>query len=155
MRKKLISPSFKYKTSYLSYIEELKDEERYPFPLDFDHNDFYGMLDRIEQFKKGTNLPEGYVSSSTYWLIEDNEIIGVSNLRHHLNEQLLKAGGHIGLGIRPSCRGQKFSIQLLNMTLVKAFQKGIKEVHIHCYADNLASGNMILACGNLKCLLLQ
>ena len=143
---KLIKPNTNYQASYLSYIKELGDEERYPFPLDFNHSDFTSMITRIDDFRQGVNVPDGYVSSSTYWLVENQEIIGVSNLRHYLNDQLLKAGGHIGLGIRPSCRGRKLSIQLLQMTLVKAVSRGINEVHLHCYADNTASANMILAC---------
>ena len=146
---KLIKPNIKYQASYLSFIEELGDEERYPFPLDFDYQNFSAMLERIEQFEQGVNLPAGYVPSSTYWLIENDEIIGVSNLRHHLIEQLIVAGGHIGLSIRPSCRGGNFSVQLLQMTLAEAVKKGINQVHIHCYADNVASAKMILAGGGV------
>lgn len=49
---KLIKPSIKYQASYLSYIEELGDEERYPFPLDFDHRDFPAMLARFKTLNK-------------------------------------------------------------------------------------------------------
>jgi len=145
----LVKPNIKYQASYRSYIKELGDEERYPFPLDFNHSDFPAMLDRIQQIEQGTNLPIGFVPSSTYWLIEKHEIIGVSNLRHHLNEQLRTTGGHIGLGIRPSFRGRKLSIQLLKITLTKAVAMGINEVHIHCYRNNLASAKMIEACGGV------
>lgn len=143
----LIKPNLKYQDSYQSYIKELGDAERYPFPLDFDHSDFAAMLDRINDFEQGENLPKGYVPSSTYWLIQDDELIGVANLRHELNESLKTAGGHIGLGIRPSHRGQGLSIQLLNMTLEKAKKKGINPVHIHCYQENTVSARLIEACG--------
>lgn len=146
---KLIKPKENYQSSYHSYIKELGEEERYPFPLDFDHSDFPAMLGRIKQFELGNNLPAGYVPSSTYWLVDNSEIIGVSNLRHCLNDQLRITGGHIGLGIRPSCRGKKRSIQLLQMTLAKAAAMDIKEVHIHCYRENLASAKMIEACGGV------
>lgn len=146
---KLIKPNIQYKASYQSYIKELGEEERYPFPMDFDHSDFEAMLDKINDFEQGRNLPEGYVASSTYWHIQDGELIGVSNLRHELNESLKTAGGHIGLGIRPSYRGKGLSIQLLNLTLEKAKKKGINPVHIHCYKDNTASARMIMACGGL------
>lgn len=146
---KLFKPNIKYQASYLSYLEELGDEERYPFPLDFDPRDYPAMLERIQQFEQGVNLPDGYVPSTTYWLVEKDEIIGVSNLRHHLSDQLRLAGGHIGLGIRPSCRGRKLSIQLLQMTLAKAAAMGIDEVHIHCYHNNMASAKMIEACGGV------
>ncbi len=144
---KLVTPDIQYHASYLTYIKELGDEERYPFPLDFDHSDFPAMLIRIQQFEQGVDLPKAYVPSTTYWMVEGDEIIGVSNLRHYLNDQLKTAGGHIGLGIRPSSRGRKLSVQLLQMTLVKAVDKGINEVHVHCYKHNLASARMIEACG--------
>ncbi len=146
---KLIKPSVAYQTSYLSYIKELSDEERYPFPLDFDHSDFPAMLEKIKQYEQGINLPIGYVPSSTFWLVENQEIIGVSNLRNHLNDRLRTAGGHIGLGVRPSYRGNRLGIQLLQLTLEKAAAMGIDEVHVHCYRDNLASARMIKACGGV------
>lgn len=146
---KLTKPNLKYRESYFHYIQELGDEERYPFPLDFDHSNFSAMLKKIDDFEQGKNLPDGYVASSTYWLIQGDELVGVANLRHELNESLKKAGGHIGLGIRPSYRGQGLSIQLLNLTLQKAKQKNINPVQIHCYKENTASARMIMACGGV------
>lgn len=144
---KLILPSAKYEASYCAYITELGDEERYPFPLDFDHHDFNAMLARIEAFRQGQNLPEGYAASTTYWLIDQDELIGVSNLRHYLTPQIEHAGGHIGLGIRPSYRGQGLGTLLLKLTLEQAQQRGIHEVHIHCEKTNPASAAMIIANG--------
>ncbi|WP_026376061.1 GNAT family N-acetyltransferase [Aestuariibacter salexigens] len=143
----LVFPSEKYKRSYTYYIEELGDEERYPFPLDFDHTDFQAMLKRNRDFYNGINLPAGYAPSSTYWLIDGEDIVGVSNLRHYLNEQLVEAGGHIGLGVRPSRRQSGVGKTLLMLTLEQARQKNIHIVHIHCYADNRASASLIRACG--------
>ena len=52
-----------------------------------------------EYTKKHNDVPQ-----TIYFLIRksDNKIIGITNLRHHLNEELLKYGGHIGYGIRTS-----------------------------------------------------
>ncbi len=144
---KLIKPTIDYQDSYQSYIEELGEEERYPFPLDFDDNDFTAWLQRVAEFEHGIDLPDGYVPSSTYFMVADGEILGVSNLRHQMNDVLIEAGGHIGLSTRPSLRGQGLGVQLLKMTLVEASQMGINEVHIHCYQDNRASAKMIEACG--------
>ena len=144
---KLILPCVDYETSYRAYISELGDEERYPFPLDFDHHDFDAMLARIEAFRQGQDLPQGYAASTTYWLIDNDELIGVSNLRHYLTPQIQQAGGHIGLGIRPSRRGQGLGNLLLKLTLEQAQQRGIHEVHIHCEKTNPASAAMIIANG--------
>lgn len=143
----LIIPTADFEASYLSYIAELGDEERYPFPLDFEHHDFTAMLARIEAFRQGTNLPAGYVPSSTYWLMHENEMVGCTNIRHYLNAQIEHCGGHIGLSIRPSRRGQGFGVQLMQLSIAKAQQLGNSCVHIHCHAHNHASRMVIESCG--------
>lgn len=141
----LVMPSAVYEASYRAYIEELGDEERYPFPLDFDHQNFSALLAKLDDFRQGINLPEGFVASTTFWLVDDQELVGVANLRHELNERIRHAGGHIGLGIRPSRRGKGLGILLLQLTLERARAMGITPIHVHCYKANVASAQMILA----------
>tara|TARA_R110000851_G_scaffold179245_1_gene326272 strand:- start:1592 stop:2095 length:504 start_codon:yes stop_codon:yes gene_type:complete len=143
----LILPNPAYEESYKEYIQELGDEVRYPFPLDFDHSDFSKLLEKLDSFKNGTGLPEGFVPATTYWLVEDGELIGVSNLRHYLNDWLRHAGGHIGLGIRPSYRGKGLGSLLLRLSVEKAVELGIKEAHVYCHKGNEPSARMIRANG--------
>ncbi|MDO6620931.1 GNAT family N-acetyltransferase [Shewanella sp. 10N.286.51.B2] len=145
----LVKPSGYYQQSYIDYITELGDEERYPFPLDFDHSDFGAMLEKISDFARGQNLPAGYVASETYWLVEGDELLGVANLRLTLNDNIRYCGGHIGLGIRPRFRGKGLGVELLAQTIALAKGKGINELHIHCYKHNLASAKMIIANGGV------
>lgn len=145
----LVRPAERFESSYRQYIDELGDEERYPFPLDFDHSDFAALLVRIERFSQGIDLPEGYVPSTTYWLVDNDELLGVSNLRHALNDRLRQAGGHIGLGIRPSKRGTGLGSLLLRLTLDRAFDRGIHPVQVHCHPQNSASARMIRANGGV------
>jgi predicted acetyltransferase len=145
----LILPRFEYEPSYGAYIRELGDEERYPFPLDFEHRDFAALLRRLDDFANGVNLPEGFVPSSTYWLVEGGELIGVSNLRHYLNDRIRHHGGHIGLGVRPSCRGRGLGNVLLSFTIQEARKKGIAPIHIHCHKSNTASARMIARNGGV------
>jgi len=142
----LILPITELESSYRCYIHELGDEERYPFPLDFDHNDFPAMLRRICNFRAGVDIPDGFVQSSTYWLVDDNDIIGCTNIRHCLNDRIEYCGGHIGLGIRPSYRGKGLGSLLLEKSIEKATELGIKALHIHCHANNIASCRMIESC---------
>ena len=106
------------------------------------------MIKRVEEVETGKNL-EGYSSSSTYWLYDDekDEIIGASNLRHYLTEEGLKTWGHIGYGIRPSKRNKGYGTKLLQMTLEKA--KGIRlgRVLLGAYVDNIASWKVMEKCG--------
>jgi predicted acetyltransferase len=149
MAAELVTPSLAYEQSYGAYIVELGDEERYPFPLDFEHGDFYALLKRLSEFENGVNIPDGYVPSSTYWLVDAGELIGVSNLRHHLNERISRSGGHIGLGIRPTWRGKGLGNLLLALTIQKARSKGIEEIHVHCHKSNEASARMIIRNGGI------
>ena len=149
MSVELVRPIEKYENSYRAYIAELGDEERYPFPMDFDHRDFPSLLHRLSDFENGRNLPEGFVPSSTYWLVEHGELVGVSNLRHFLNEIIFNAGGHIGMGIRPQARGRGLGDLLLSLTIAEARKRGIAELHIHCHKHNEASARMIMANGGV------
>ena len=141
---RLTLPCPEFEQSYREYITELGEEERYPFPLDFEHDDFPALLQRLDEFSKGINLPDGYVPSSTFWLVEGSEIVGVSNLRHYLNEKIRQYGGHIGLGIRPSFRGRALGTLLMGLTIQEAHNRGIDEIHIHCHKDNGASARIIV-----------
>ncbi|AKC85484.1 GNAT family N-acetyltransferase [Pseudoxanthomonas suwonensis] len=145
----LVLPGRGYERSYRGYILELGDEERYPFPLDFEYRDFAALLRRLDEFANGIDIPEGFVPSSTYWLVEGGEIVGVSNLRHRLNERIRQCGGHIGLGIRPSRRGRGFGNALMALTIREARKRGIEDVHIHCHKGNEASARMIVRNGGV------
>jgi predicted acetyltransferase len=147
MAPQLILPRREFAESYNEYIRELGTEERYPFPLDFDHSNFAALLQKLDEFRNGINIPEGFVPSTTYWLVDGDELLGVSNLRHYLNDRIRHIGGHIGLGIRPSQRGRGLGKLLLQLTVDAARLKGIGDIHVHCHGNNLASSRMILANG--------
>lgn len=149
MTLKMVLPSHKYQGSYHQYIVELADEERYPFPLDFDHQNFELLLKKLADFANGINIPTSYVASETYWLVDGCELIGVANLRLSLNEAITYCGGHIGIGIRPSYRGKGFGNLLMGKVIEAAYSRGIKPLHIHCYKHNLASAKMIIANGGV------
>ena len=90
------------------------------------------------------HLLSGYTAT-----LATGELIGVSNLRHHLNEQIWASGGHIGLGIRPSYRGRGLGNLLMALTIGEARKRGIDEVHIHCYKANEASARVIISNGGV------
>ncbi|MGO2235227.1 MAG: GNAT family N-acetyltransferase [Marinomonas sp.] len=143
----LVLPSSKYIPSYNAYIEELGDEVRYPFPMGFDHQDFDALLAKLSDFALGNNLPDGFVPSTTLWLVEGDKLVGVTNLRHYLNSAIEECGGHIGLGIRPSYRGKGLGKLLMKLSVEKLNAMGISCVHVHCYKDNYASASTIIANG--------
>ncbi len=123
-------------------------ESLVPFVLEFDSSDFKNYVNRLIGFSKGIGIPSTFVNHSTYWLVNDeNKILGVSNVRHTLNERLLKEGGHIGYGIRPSERRKGYATEILKLSLEKAAEFGIKKVLVTCDKDNTGSSRSIIKNG--------
>ncbi|MES2789202.1 MAG: GNAT family N-acetyltransferase [Planctomycetota bacterium] len=137
--------------SYRDLIREFRDanEPLVPFPLSFPNEDFSAFLTRLAGCAQGVGIPSGFVSHSTYWLVSDGEVVGVSNLRHALTDALRHEGGSIGYGIRPSARGRGFAKEILRQTLIRARELGLTEVWLTCDQTNLASICTILSQGGL------
>jgi predicted acetyltransferase len=143
----LIKPSIDLQDQYLSFYQEwnASGEEKVPWVISKDPIDFQGMIKSLEDNERGVNLPEGWVSDSTYWLVlDESKVVGVVNIRHKLTTFLLNCGGHIGYGIRPSERQKGYATKLLKLSLEKAKELGINKVLIVCDANNIASEKTIL-----------
>jgi predicted acetyltransferase len=145
----LVKPSNEYEVSYISYLAELGDEPRIPFPLTFPCQPFSELVIRLAAESQGVGLPEGFVANSTYWLVRGDRILGVSNLRHSLNPALMQCGGHIGYGVRPTEQGRGVGKEILRLTLLKARSRGIVRVLLTCDQSNAASRGVILANGGV------
>ena len=120
-----------------------------PFVLSMDYSNFDEYIRKLNNFSLGLGLPDGFVSHSTFWLVSDDRIVGVSNLRHSLTDKLLEADGNIGYGIRPSERKKGFATLLLQLTLDKARAIGLSKVLVTCYKDNIGSVKTILNNGGI------
>ena len=114
-----------------------------PFTLAFPHENFEAFLAELSAAANGIGIPAGFVPHSTFWLVRGHDVVGVSNLRHELNDKLLVEGGHIGYGIRPSARGQGLGNTILRLTLREAARMGLERVLLTCAKDNPASAAVI------------
>ena len=85
----------------------------------------------------------GKVPQATYFLMDEDRIYGAASIRHDLNEGLLKTGGHIGYGIRPSERQKGYATAMLGLALDKCKELGIMRVLVTCDKDNIASAKVI------------
>jgi predicted acetyltransferase len=121
-----------------------------PFVLGFEHDDFDAMLARLADCAHGIGLPDGFVAHSTYWLVDaDEQVVGVSNIRHALTPALRREGGNIGYGVRPSARGRGYGTHILRLSLARAAELGLSEVLLTCAKENVRSARAILANGGL------
>ena len=88
--------------------------------------------------------PRRIVPAPSIWhWTKTSILVGMTNLRHHLNDYLLAYGGHIGYSVRPSERKNGYASQMLRLTLEKARERGISKVRICCDHYNIASAKTI------------
>ncbi|OOB78449.1 MAG: hypothetical protein BEN18_07180 [Epulopiscium sp. Nuni2H_MBin001] len=107
-------------------------------------------VEHVTLLANKNSCPKELVPSSTFLAIEDNEIVGVIDIRHHLNHPILsKWGGNIGYSIKPSQRNKGYGKEMLKHGLAQARNLGLYEVLISCSADNIASKNIITANGGI------
>ena len=109
MALKLMKGSLQYKNQIIEMIKEWKsyndthDANTSPWAIfKNDYDDFEYYLNNLEI----STTDDGFVPDSTFFCLDEdrNTIVGAVNIRHYLNEYLLRYGGHIGDGIRPSER---------------------------------------------------
>ena len=83
-----------------------------------DYHDFDYYLENLEV----KEAADGKVPDSVFFLLdtERDRLLGAINIRHYLNEYLLKEGGHIGDGIRPSERRKGYATEMINPSSIMA-----------------------------------
>lgn len=152
------TPSIKRKKEALEYLEE---HRKYNSNINgtggmdkcLEGLTYESWLTNLEK-KKDANLAKNMnrCPGETFFLIrkEDNKIIGMINIRYNLNDEMLKFGGHIGFGIRPTERRKGYNKINLYLGLMKAKEKfNLDKVMITCTVDNLGSDKTIQALGGI------
>ena len=129
-------------------VEEIENsgEEMYPLALSWGLDNFLEYLKRTQEISKGENLHE-MVQADTYFLVEQERILGAINIRWTLNAYLENFGGHIGYGVRPSERKKGYATKMLKLALEVCQQRGLSKVLVTCDENNEASKRTILKCG--------
>lgn len=146
---RLVAPAREHADSYRSLVREFveRKEPLVPFTLGFPADPFDAFLEKLDACSRGEGIPPGFVPHSTFWLLHDREVVGVSNVRHRLTAALRANGGNIGYGVRPAARGRGFARALLRLTLDRARGLGLSEAWMTCAKSNAASVRTMLANG--------
>ena len=114
------------------------------------YDDFDAWLANVRNHEHPETVPAGHVTGTEYLALDEHEhLVGMTNLRHYLNDYLLTYGGHIGYSVRPSERKNGYATQMLRLTLGKAKERGIEKVRICCDHYNIASAKAIRANGGV------
>lgn len=130
---------------------ELNDEKMIPYALTLELTDYDDYLAKTNDFHNNINVPGEFVPASTYFLLSEKgeKILGAVNIRHSLNDYLLRRGGNIGYGIAPSERRKGYSIKMLVLALEKCREIGLERVLICCDKSNIASAKTIMNNGGV------
>ena len=148
MTLRLIKLTEEYKEPLGEMLEEWKGDQvrnhTNPSPRCIfrnDHHDFAFYLSHLEQ----TSSAGGMVPDSVFFLLEEdtNRLLGAVNIRHYLTEGLLKEGGHIGVGIRPSERRKGYATEMIRLALIECKKLGIDKVLMTCDRENIGSAKSI------------
>lgn len=107
-----------------------------------DYRDFERYLDELDVREGDAG---GLVPDSTFFALDTDTdtFVGAVNIRHRLNEFLLRYGGHIGDGVRPSRRSEGIGTQMIALALEECRRLGIRRVLMTCDKRNIASARTI------------
>ena len=151
---KLMPISAEYADAIWDYRQEFLDEEESihgAFMLE-ESEKIEDWLAFLEEGKNAEKMKSaGFVVTTSYLLVRelDERVLGVVNLRHELNENLRKIGGHIGYSVRKSERRKGYATRMVAMTLELARSLGLDRVLITCDKRNKASRKTILSNGGV------
>ncbi|WP_414632700.1 GNAT family N-acetyltransferase [Clostridium sp. UBA4395] len=149
---KLVKPSLSMEKEYINYVTEWEatEEKIVPNAAKRDSMSFKELVNKWEEYESERMYEKGLVPSSMYFLIDNhNKIYGAIDIRHRLNDYLLRYGGHIGYGIRPSQRRKGYASQMLTLALPIAKELGINKVLITCDKNNVGSAKTIMNNGGI------
>lgn len=149
------TPSMERKNEIIEYLDEFV---KYGSDINgsgslnkiYDGYTFEEALDiclkvKDEEYAKSVGRCQG----KTFLLIRenDNKIVGTINVRWNLNEAMLRFGGHIGYGIRPTERRKGYNKINLYLGMLEAKKVGLEKVMLDCDVNNLGSDKTLKALG--------
>ena len=117
------------------------------YKLDTDRYSYAEWLEIIQNNASvDTANPKFGVSDTLFAVNEENEIVGIINIRYDMTE-FYKDSGHIGYSVIPEKRRQGYATKMLKEALKRFEMHELSEVKVVCSADNIPSKKTIIACG--------
>lgn len=144
---KLVKPTLEHETKYREMIKEWQEVggAYVPCIIDYDCNHPLEELNYEQTLKVITDYSNGKIfdydidyfkSSDFLFIFDDEELIGMGEVRHDLQKLGEETIGHIACGIRPSKRKEGYATKAIELMLEELKKSGVEEAIICHYAEN-------------------
>lgn len=148
----LIEASDKYKHQITDFLNECKASGEKIIPTAIaicDYHDFEKYCNFLNN--RAHRIAQNRVPATIYFTldVDRNIVVGAVDIRHYLNDNLLKHGGHIGDGVRPSERKKGYATAQIGLALQKCKELGIGRVLMTCESWNIGSAKSIINNGGI------
>ena len=148
----LVKPCKTYEKQCIDMLDEwyATGEKIVPYSIRrLDYRNFDEYLNGFIDEENGCLY--GGVPGTTFWALDDQRdiIVGAVNIRHWLNEGLLRNGGHIGDGVRPTERRKGYATKMIGLALEQCKMMKIDRILIVCNKDNIGSAKSIIKNGGI------
>ncbi len=151
---KLVKPNPEHKNKYKEMISEWQQfgGPYVPCIIDYDCNnpidklDYDATLKVIDDYSNGKIFDydvDYFESSDFYFIYDDDDLIGMGEIRHNLKPLGIKTIGHIACGIRPSKRKKGYAKKSIECMIEKLKEDGVDEVIVCHYSENKITPKII------------
>lgn len=98
----------------------------------------------VDQTNRNAEIPNGdWGRSYTLLCFDGKKLVGLLSVRYEMSEELRTRYGDIGYGVRPKERRKGYATLMLRHALVICKEKGMEQVELGCFSDNVASAKTI------------
>lgn len=151
---KLVYPNYCHESAIRKFVKDICDIDQTDLVngsgLYMQYQDNYNAwIKKEKEMHLGIHMDDGFVPGTTFLYMKDNEVIGMINIRHCLNDYLLNLGGHIGYSVHPQYRKQGYATKMLQEALKYCREWEITPVLVTCNKNNIASRKTIEKCSGV------